>query len=366
MNKREKRLLIALGVGIALLAGRAMIRAYRGALQEYNKTISRLTTEVKQIEQERMVAAEAARQWREEIGPQTLSMDAKEAATRLRDELYALSDKVGLADITVNIGSPQTWLRNGLNTLNGTVSGTGTLDVVVDFLFLLHRQPYNVRCQRLTLDQATRRPLRGRADADRRGLLKMTAQLDTLILPPNAMVQQFATADLAAEPRETVPRTVGKTPSDYQALLKRDLFAPYLPPPPERPPRVTERSAPDRPPPTRTPPPPPPPDARMVLGRTLSSPRGQLAVLEEPVGRGRQGGPSESTYKQVGDTMYGGTLVFVHPRGAVTEREGKLLFHPLGEPLNSGKELSAKEEPIVYHELLKLKEKAKGISERPG
>ena len=50
MNKREKRLLIALGVGIALLACRAMVRAYRGVLQEHNKTISRLTTEVQQIE----------------------------------------------------------------------------------------------------------------------------------------------------------------------------------------------------------------------------------------------------------------------------------------------------------------------------
>ena len=89
-------------------------------------------------------------------------------------------------------------------------------------------------------------------------------------------------------------------------------------------------------------------------------------LLEEPAARGRRGGQSESTYKQVGDPMYGGTLVFVHPRGAVTEQDGKLLFHPLGEPLNSGRELSAEEEPIVYHELLKLKEKARGISERPG
>jgi len=360
MNKREKILAIVLGIGVALLMGRAAVRKYRATLTEYDNVIAKLEKDLRKIDQETKMAVEAARQWREEIGPQTLAMDEKEAATRLREELYALAERAGLKEVSVELGTAaKPWQKNGLKVLTCKVSGEGPLRVILGFLFDLHRQPYDVRCKRLYLAQAERRVHTERRRTGGQGVLKMTADLDTLILPTNSLVPVFETADLSRQPRKVVPRPKGASLREYQALVDLKLFEPYQPPAP-KPPPVTARR-PKNPPSTAAPPPPPPPDARMVLGRTLSSPRGQLAVLEDPGGRG-----GEDVYKYVGDAMYGGTLVFVHPRGAVTEKDGRWLFHPVGEPLDHGRVLNEQEDPIVYHELLKLRERAGGISKGPG
>ncbi len=95
-----------------------------------------------------------------------------------------------------------------------------------------------------------------------------------------------------------------------------------------------------------------------MLGRVLSSPRGQLAVLEDRARRG------EDEYKEVGEEMYGGTLIFVHPTGAVTEKDGQMRFHAIDEALRNCKPLTENEQPELYEELMKLEKRATGISAR--
>jgi len=85
-----------------------------------------------------------------------------------------------------------------------------------------------------------------------------------------------------------------------------------------------------------------------------------LAVLENPAQQG------QDEYKAVGDPMYNGTLVFVHTAGAVTaEKDGRLWFHPLGEPLQNCAPLAEQSQPVVYQEVMKLKlaRQETGISE---
>ena len=289
-------------------------------------------------------------------------MDPNEAITRLREELEKLGEKSRLKDVDVSLeNTPKRWLRNDIRVLNATMRGQGSFEDVVGFIYELHREPFSVRVKSLTLEQL-QRPTSRNEKTVKQGQLKMTVYLDTLILPPCELVAQITPAVLEAANRQPMSRPAEASLVGYKPLLDRKLFQPYVAPaivgprPPRPGPTNVAQPSPKT---TVQPPPPPPADAAKVLGRVLSSPRGQLAVLEDKARRG------EDEYKEIGDAMYGGTLIYIDPRGAVTERDGQWRFHEVGEPLQNGKPLTEQDQPLVYHELLKLEQRATGISARP-
>jgi hypothetical protein len=106
------------------------------------------------------------------------------------------------------------------------------------------------------------------------------------------------------------------------------------------------------------PPAPPPVDCQYVVGRIISSPRGQEVVLENQ---------QEDHRRQVGEMMCAGMLVYVDPKGAVTEKNGELRFHAIGSQLQNFTLLSFQEMPEIYDAVQKLKTRAdaEGISQRP-
>jgi hypothetical protein len=69
---------------------------------------------------------------------------------------------------------------------------------------------------------------------------------------------------------------------------------------------------------------------------------------------------------EVGEQMFQGTLILVHPKGAVTDMSGARFFHPIGSPGSAKQPLTEKDQPEVYTDLMKLEERAKGISRAPG
>ena len=98
-------------------------------------------------------------------------------------------------------------------------------------------------------------------------------------------------------------------------------------------------------------PPPPPLFENHRVARLFSSPRGQVVVLEDPAKKGQD----EGTYVEVGEKLYKGTLVYMHPRGVVTQEDnGTRYFHKVDEIIKDGRRLTPEEEPEVYHELEKL------------
>jgi hypothetical protein len=114
---------------------------------------------------------------------------------------------------------------------------------------------------------------------------------------------------------------------------------------------------------------PPPVDGDFIVGRVLSSPLSQQVVLED------RRNPQNVVDKRVeiGQPLFDGTLVFIHPRGAVSEKtvaggQPEWRFHPLGEAVRNMKMLNAQTDRDygdIRHEVLKLKEKLAGITERP-
>jgi hypothetical protein len=116
---------------------------------------------------------------------------------------------------------------------------------------------------------------------------------------------------------------------------------------------------------TATPPPPPPPaDSALILARILSSPRGQQVVLADPAQQQNPAAADKRVF--VGESLYGGTLVYIHQKGAVSELNGALRFHALGEALQQAQPLTQEVQPEVFHEVKKLEAHAAGISQRPG
>lgn len=113
-------------------------------------------------------------------------------------------------------------------------------------------------------------------------------------------------------------------------------------------------------------PPPPPADAQFTVARILSSPMGQYVVLED---RRTPNNPNPPERKvEVGEPLFDGILVYVHPRGAVSEKDSQWRIHPMGQQVQAGMKPLSKENyqfGDVYIELVKLYERFKGITQRP-
>lgn len=368
MNPRERKMIIVVGALLVLFAGRGIYKFYTAKLAAYAKETVNLNRQINTINLERAEAEQAKLEWIERLGPQTLSVDVNRTMTLLRDDLYTLSDKASLSDVNLDLGRPSPVGKHGVRVLNCSIAGTGKQEQLTEFMLQLHRAPYQVRIKHLVIARARRTsPSRKPETAEERAALRATIQLETLILPGNPMVKPewIMLAELEEGKRKAVPRTSVATLDGYKKMLDKKMFQPYEPPPPVvvKPPPATQPATQPVAPPVQValPPPPPPRDAEFILARLLSSPRGQMVVLQD---NRQQNIPDE--YKEVGDEVYGGTLIYVHPLGAVTEKEGQRRFHTIGKPLKEAQPLTAQEQPMVYDELLKLEKRAEGIKDQPG
>lgn len=363
MNPQEKKLMIVVAVLGATLGLWQGYRAYQGKLADLDNEKARQLDNLKRVEAERAEAERGEIEWKA-IGQQTLSLDPNEATTRMRDELNELTAKSRLSGSTVRILPVRAYGRTGVSVLESKVSAEGSLNEILAFLFEIHRQPYLIRCKDIVLGLARSD---SRARGDQSGIERMTLQvsIETLILPTNRRVpaSEIVTADLQRQNRQPQERLMLARVADYRKSIRPALFEPYKePPPPPPPPGPRGREDRPRPAPRQPPPPPPPPDEDMVVGRILIWPGNEQVVLEKS-GRGQQ----EDKRVEIGDTVYGGTLIYIHPKGAVTEqKDGKWLFHPVSSPLKDNFELTADSQPEVYYKLTKLQEWLKGITIVPG
>jgi hypothetical protein len=129
-------------------------------------------------------------------------------------------------------------------------------------------------------------------------------------------------------------------------------------PPPTTAPTIVQRQDPPKLPEQ------PPLDSEKVLIRVLSSPVAQQAVL---VDNGQQTNvTAPETRVQIGDPFYGGILVYVHRRGVISERDGAMRFHAIGQQLKGAAPLTEQDFPEIWYEVKKLQAQAPGISDRPG
>jgi len=456
VNQREKIMAGVVG-GVALLwGGNTAKTQYVETLEQLDRQIESKTRELKEVEHNQEAANKGILEW-DAFGSHTLSMDTSEAKNLLRRELLALTDRTGLGeDSHVDLQQVSSWSKSKIRLLGASVKAEGKLDVIAQFLFQLHRQPYQIRCKRVTLTPRIEQERKGRSKPryapKENPHMSLTVDLDTPILPPLTKIEKIKPVNLDRDPeggRQEVSRRLR-----FQALaeytnINSARFHPFIPPPPppskatgptpaNNAPNVavnttlkwkpgartqthliyfskdrdlkeavaTQPAATFKPsetlaqnetyfwrvdekgvsgttrgdvwrfttvkpgqkpvetqPEQKTEPPkptPPPADADMIVRGLLSGPLGQQVVLQAP---------RKKTDKrvEVGDEIFGGTLILVHSTGAVSERsDGSRRFHAVGEPLKQGQPLTEEEHPVVYHELAKLEQRAMSINKQPG
>lgn len=224
MNKREKTLLMVIGAVAVLLVGKAIFGFYRGTLTGRDATIVSLEKKLNGKKLEVAQAEAAQRDWLA-VGRQTLSMDLNEAGRLLRDDLYDICKKSGVTQEKVVLGSTQPLGKNGVKTLSCTVTAEGSLQQMVELLFHMYRRPYTLRFKSMTITQVTGKNVP-------RGHLKVSARLETPILPSNAKVAKITPADLAKDKNTDVNRTALAKLEDYQEIVKRRIVERYTPPMP--------------------------------------------------------------------------------------------------------------------------------------
>ncbi|GMU23715.1 MAG: hypothetical protein AMXMBFR13_37930 [Phycisphaerae bacterium] len=445
MTSREKVLTGLVGGAVAVfLAKEVVYDGYVGLLADRSDTIIAREASLKKAKDEQKQAKDAYDDWLE-IGTQTLSTEVNEAQAVLRDELVMLTHpNSGLSKVSIALSQKTRFGKNNLDVLAATVSGEGTLENVVKFLYRLHAQPYLVRVKSLVLSH----PM----DKDTPpNVLRMSARVETPLLPglqkvPLALIKPVKLED-GHRPEE--PRGELASVDDYhKAITKRKITQPWEPPMPlkasnPRPApnqqlieqtsvdlafqphpqakahnvyfgtqpnkleligelvdahsikrgdlvngtyfwrvdetdaegnvfqgdlwqfRITEKQiVQDTPPPPPPPPPPiPPAYPDHIVGRVLSWPGGQQVVLEV---RPNPQSITAEVRLALGERLHDGTLVFVHPSGVVTEKDGQRRFHALGQPVKQLQPLTEKEFPDVYDELVKLERRVSGITGRPG
>lgn len=440
MNPREKRMVMGLGGLLALLAIYTVQSQYRAKLETLDGQIKTLQqTEDKIVFDQKRVKL-GMQEWAR-AGHETLSLDENKARNDFRPDIDALVQEAGLSNSSVTLKSVEKKGKNGLRSLNCSVSAEGRLESVLQFLFKIHQRPYVVRLRDVMIDRLPAKK------GVKQEMLRITAGLDTLLLPEARAdgLPKVPSVDLTSRPANPPVRTKFAKFDDYKDIVKRKVFEPFIliptagkvaghfPTPGGQLPVTAQQLrwaqpahaktyelflGEENPPPSLSvglptvnfqPPAPltlgktyywkvdsfneegvrtegdilqftvfqpttptvdenrPPPvvqrpeDENLVLARIVSSDRGQQVVLENPSNK-----QAEDKRVEVGESLHGGTLIFVHPKGAVSHKENQLWYHPITKALKECVILSDQTQPELLYEVMKLEQRAAGISQGPG
>lgn len=363
MNPRERTLLLIVGGLLAVGAVYGAQSLYRSKSAALAEKMRYEQAELKKAQKALVDAKVREQEWRS-IGRQTLSMDMTAAKGLFRNELVRVVTEAGMPvpPTDVVLSSSYRLGKNEVSVLVYNVKAEGTVEQIVRLLFELYRQPYLVRCKNVSIKPVLNKAPNPGAPAVPSGRLSLSMYVETPILPPDKKVPKVEVAELAPDKRKPEGRTFLATAEDYTSVIKRSLFEPYTPPTPVvRAPDPPKPHVPTTQPPKVDVPPPPPPDSRLVLNRILISPLVQQIVLTDPANA-----TAEDKRVEVGDSLYGGVLIYIHATGAVSEREDKngktRTLHMISQPLQQGQVLSMTEHPAVWDALAKLEERLAGIN----
>lgn len=348
MKRREKVLLtVLLGLVLGWVGYSRLESPAGGPLGKLDRQIAGL-----QVTRDRLKTS-VARQpallaaW-DEAGRRTLADDETEASRVLDAQLKQLIRDSGLTQL--NIGSASFRGKRGrVRTLTVPVTVEGTQKDLVEFLKRFYKLPFMAQLQSMTLAPSGKKNSKD---------LRMTAKIETIVLPETKLGGKVlpwdadAPADAAA-PGLTTRLAVAE--ELYNKILEKNIFEPYEPPP--KPPPLPQPAADDRPRPAQPPKPPPRPKDRGVITTLLAGP-GRCEI------RAREG--RQSKVYELGDTVAGGELVFVHPYGAVIRIGGKDYLYPIGAALDQEKDrydLGAV--PVVREAMERLQAPAEPTGEPP-
>jgi len=293
MNQREKILAAATGiVAVLFITYLAINRVFlMPAAQRYGK-VQDLMQQIEAARSEK--AKEASYQKRlKELAGRAYGTDPLRVSERIRSRLTELLVLAGLETDHLTLRPVTGGRAAGIyREVGWFVQIRGKLDRIVDFLYLVTKEPHLHR-----LDNLVVKPVRGQDEVE------LQVKYGTLVLEPK-IVQDVETDAVDAEVTRAVLRDEGRR--QYDVIASRAFFRPYVPAPPPkpRPPPPTKRD--------ERPPPPPPPQPVLLSGQyrvvSLSSLSGEPEVVVREKSTG-----SIKRY-QPGDDLAGGRIVVVDYR----------------------------------------------------
>jgi len=338
MSRREKILLglvvgtLVLGFGLKVFRSQVLDR-----LERMDRGIVAREAEIRKINTQKSFLRGQRALWYE-MSAQTLSTDVAESRVKLLFELTALAKQHGLENPSVTPSDARPFL-SGLVPLPITIDATGTLFQIVSFLHALHTQPFMVETRSVRLVPG------GEKEGAK---IRLTVKGESIVLPPHKLAPDVRT--LVMKPREQwspTTRTAFVEPAKYLAIAEKHIFERYKAPPPPPPPKVENKE--ERPEVIvkKEEERPPPPSRKFHPARTstrltalIGTPDRQEVVIT--------GTDKKRTIVKVGEEFDGGTLVFVHPEGAVVVYNDEKDFYPAGKLLSEMKILTEDENPEVF------------------
>lgn len=345
MTRRERILAICVGGAVAGVALSSVVKwTILDPIENAKKAIRAEQTRAARLKAELKALARVEQDW-QGLTKRTFSLDGEEAQRRFRRDMHQLLDRHGLKEPKVSPGALVRYKDDSVGApLN--ISASGTLNQIVGFLVDFYRRDYLARLDkvRITADQGAISSVnseRARGGRGNRGggqdfgpngpEMKISMSAVTLVLPK---IEELEHPVIEGDPVELPDGRLLRKQMEYTAIYEANPFEPYVPtqviaskPPDPDPGKTRER-----------PPPPEPPkedlrkDAHNFVLKAVTRMDGEYYayVYDE---RSPQAEPHK--YK-IGDDFDNGTLLLVHPRGAVAraeEDEGDVdWFYPLRFP----------------------------------
>jgi hypothetical protein len=360
MNKRRK----ILAIGFAVVAGGAVL-----AKAVYPRWIAPLVTideriaerkkhlaTLNEVETQVLAAKYAYRDYAARVG----SMDPETVQNRIKARLDKLIEKNRLAD--ANVSPPRRINKDRktqLSQMTFSVSATGTLESTVKFLREAAELPFLLRISNPKLRPAS--TSRRDRDQDR---MRLDGSIEVVVLP-----QQRILGDKKLMDRDLIQPVSYKRhlDRDYAKIWSAKPFTEHQRPKPtfkpqeERP----ERDKPEREKPKVR--------IRTTSKRWKNRERIQFCgfygahdgATSSRVAQLYDGHAKETRFVGVGEDFDGGSLLYVHQRGALVGREDGEFVYPIGKELDSPIRLrDATDYPELQQAWEKLQE-ADAASKKP-
>ncbi|HUW81390.1 MAG TPA: hypothetical protein VMZ31_01185 [Phycisphaerae bacterium] len=348
MSKRERILAVVVGAVAVVMIGWKLVDKL--VIEPAERLDTRIQAAKRKLDNLGQLLAQKVhyvRQW-DDLAARTLAVSDEAVVTGLDAKIKALLEKHKLQQVSVTPQGAGPLGRTKLRQVRFGVNAQGKLTDVVGLLYGFYRLPYLVRIRDLTLSPV------GKSKGDQ---LKLTARIETLVLPSTKIVPDLQVAPADASEGDGPGRlTRGATLASFAGIARRNPFVPWEPPPP---PPTKPREVVTKPPPRQ----PAEPAVRQDRDADKKVVKALLSYWDEDAGelveevvvaqtgsaptrKRRRGSPEpeqgEEERIRVGDKLDGLTLVRIHWLGAVAEDEAgkKTYVYPLGMKLSQRQELA--------------------------
>ncbi len=328
MNTREKRLATIVGslAGIVLVA-KVVYPLTLKPLFDVSNEIAELEDDLADWEDKQDLFDVSMRRYKEFV-ERTGGTDPMRVRNVIQARLEGMLRKVGLesADSKVSPKKPSVDRKSQVATVSFHIAAEGPLNKSIRFLKQCYELPYVGRFKDVKLAPAS-----AKAADKQKDLITLTATYQILVPPKDPAAVDMIDFTALHQPDQVVaheglPLAMIWDRKPFNEYVKQEIRRPT---PPIRQPPAVKEPEPKKPGPKKTPPPPKQedPDRKVkYIAAVLRYGTDELLVTNNR--------SKTSEYVAKGEKLDGGTLIYVHPFGAIVRKDDGYHFYEIGKLLS--------------------------------